>query len=76
MVSIIDCGSIDPCSIHGLPKFFFDFILWIYSLFDQVLIDIINLKFNVSINEIIKFLFDNYKCDIYSKFINHELYSA
>lgn len=20
MVSIVDCGSIDPCSIHGLPK--------------------------------------------------------
>ena len=23
MVSIIDCGSIDPCSIHGSPKFSF-----------------------------------------------------
>lgn len=20
MVSIVDCGSIDPCSIHGLPR--------------------------------------------------------
>ena len=26
MVSIIDCGSIDPCSIHGLPRLFFYFI--------------------------------------------------
>ena len=26
MVSIVDCGSIDPCSIHGSPKLFFPFI--------------------------------------------------
>ena len=25
VVSIIDCGSIDPCSIHGLPIFYFFF---------------------------------------------------
>ena len=29
MVSIVDCGSIDPCSIHGSPKLFFIFFLWL-----------------------------------------------
>ena len=28
MVSIIDCGSIDPCSIHGLPIIFSFFLLF------------------------------------------------
>jgi hypothetical protein len=42
MVSIVDCGSADPCSIHGLPIFQF---IWLSNLISSQIINIDNFQY-------------------------------
>lgn len=59
MVSIVDCGSIDPCSIHGLPKRpFLIFVLCDWQIIEK---NIYSLNFYLKVQDNIYVFFIYYK---------------